>query len=223
MSGKSDVSIVFKDPLQLDLFGALRVKDFDRADAILKKLPVDSAAANGETALWWQANVGDCDSFNYLLRKGATPLSQVRDGPNIMELCAMQEDRRFIEAAVGFGGNLNMISQNGRKTPIFSAVLQRRYANVKFMLGKGAYCDVADAMGTTPALLAADESAFDLVILLLRNGANPLLKNRQNYNVLRSLDEKRVDSSDPGYAAFVEAKKLANERAAEVGMSYPHR
>jgi ankyrin repeat protein len=64
-------------------------------------------------------------------------------------------------------------------------------------------------MGTTPALLAADQRAYDMVVWLLRNGANPRLKNQQGYDVLRSLSERKVRSGEAGYAEFEAAIKCA--------------
>jgi hypothetical protein len=61
---------VFTNTAQLELITALAETNFNRADDILKNLPVDTRSTNGGTALWWEANTGNFDAFSYLLRKG---------------------------------------------------------------------------------------------------------------------------------------------------------
>ena len=208
LSGKADVAKVFSNSAQIEIIQSIEARDFARSSSILAKVPIDKSASAGETILWWHANIGDFEGFKYLLNKGANPLRQVKDGPNIMELCAMQEDKRFLREVVEFGGNLNLIGQFTRETPIFSAILQRRYSNVEFMLNRGACYDIADAMGTTPALLAADGCAYDILILLLKSGADPKTTNLQKYNVIKSLNEKPPGPGDTSYEIYVEAKRL---------------
>ena len=209
MPGKSDLHLIFSDQQQVEILAAIGRKDYNLADRLLAKVRIDEAGGHGETLLWWEVNIGDFDGFSYLLRKGANLMRQVSDGPNVVELCAMQEDKRFIVEAVERGVNLNVIGQSSRETPIFAAVLNKRLENVMYMVRNGAYVDVGDAMGTTPALLAADQRAYDMVVWLLRNGANPRLKNQQGYDVLRSLSERKVRSGEAGYAEFEAAIKCA--------------
>lgn len=208
LAGTSEPELVFRMSIQVELLDALKKGEFVRVDTILGKVPIDTAGDHGETALWWQVNIGNFEAFDYLLRKGASPTRQVSNGPNILELCAMQEDQRFLRAVIKQGVNMNMISLHDRQTPIFAAILHRQYANVELMLEEGAYCDVADVMGTTPVLLAADGKAFDVVLLLLKRGANPTFKNRQGYDVWRSLSEANLRLDDPGYGGYMAAKKL---------------
>jgi ankyrin repeat protein len=213
LSGKSESAEIFKDPVQIDLINAIEARNFVRVDAVLEKMPIDKPGASGETILWWLANVGDFEGFRYLMSKGANPLRQIKDGPNIMELCAMQANGSFIREIMAFGGNLNMIGQFTKEMPIFAAISQRRYSNVEFMLNSGAYCDVADATGTTPALLAADEKAYDILIILLKHGANPKTKNSQKYDVVRSLNERHPASDANEFTMYMEAYRMANGQA----------
>jgi len=192
--GSSNPNEVFKNKDIIKIIEFINKKDFAALDKLLLDVPIDSRETSGETILWWQANIGNLEGFNYLLRKGANPSMQVSDGPNILELCAMQENVGFIKAALKHGANLNMISQFDRVTPIFAAVLHRRYENVKFMVDSNACIDVADTMGTTPVLLASDHGSYNIVVFLLEKGANPLWKNIQGHNLKASLAEAVVDS-----------------------------
>jgi ankyrin repeat protein len=209
MAGKSDLHRVFTDQQQIEILAAIGRKNYNQADLLLAKVRVDEAGGHGETLLWWQVNIGDFDGFSYLLSKGANLMRQVSDGPNVLELCAMQEDKRFIVEVVKRGVNLNVIGEFSRETPIFAAVLNRQLENVMYLVRNGAYLDVGDGMGTTPALLAADQRAYDILVWLLENGANPHLKNQQGYDVLRSLSERKVRSGQAGYAEFEAAIQCA--------------
>lgn len=208
LAGRSKPMDIFKDKAQIAVLDALARANYEEADNALVNLPVDKRGTGGETLLWWQVNVGDLAAFEYLLKKGANPTNQVAGAPNVIELCAMQENRRFIELAIEAGANVNMISYFDRQTPIFSAILSRRIKNVEFLLDSGAYMDIADAMGTTPVLLASDQGAFDIVVLLLRRGANPLWKNTQKHDLSSSLAQARLREGDVDYQDLLTARNL---------------
>jgi ankyrin repeat protein len=154
LSGKAEAEKVFSDRFQLDLINALKNKEFPRVDALIHGGNIDAAATNGETVLWWEANVGDFDAFEYLLKKGANPVCQVLNGLNITEVCAAQTDTRFLLSDLRHGANVNMISSFYRQTPIFAAIMYRNLKNTELLLDSGAYCDVSNDMGETPVVFA---------------------------------------------------------------------
>lgn len=203
---------IFTNRLQLQLIKALAEHDFRGADAILHDLAVENRGTNGATVLWLQANEGNFDAFQYLLRKGSKPTHLVTDAYNTLELCAAQEDSRFLEAAIANGANVNIISYFKRQTAIFTAISMRKRKNVEILLKNGAYLGIADPMGRTPVVLAADGRAYDLVVLLLKSGANPNLKSNQGFDVRKSLQEVNPDPNDPLYDSYREAMKLLEQK-----------
>lgn len=211
MAGANDPSVLFKNHSQIQILEALAKKDFATVDQILLKVPVNQRAPKGETLLWWQANIGNLEGFEYLLSKGANPTYQVSDGPNILELCAMQENQGFIKAAVKYGANVNMISQFDRVTPIFAAILLRRYENVEFMINAKACLDVADTMGTTPVILASDQGAFDIVVLLLEKGASPTWETVQGHNLAASLAQATIENDNLMDAKLSKARAILGQ------------
>src|SRR6266700_3310594 len=62
---------VFTNTTQLELVAALAETNLHRADTILKGLALEERGTNGATVLWWEANVGNFEAFDYLLGKGA--------------------------------------------------------------------------------------------------------------------------------------------------------
>lgn len=199
---------VFTNTAPLQLIAALAETNFAGAGAILKNLPVNSHGTNGATVLWWQANVGNFDAFEYLLKKGARPGDLVTDARNTLELCAKQDDPRFLEAAIKHGGNVNMIGYFTQQTPIYAAILARRKANVELLLKNGAYLNVSDPTGITPLLWASEARAFDLVVLLLKHGADPEIRDNNGFSALHVLREVNPKAGDPLYDSYTEAIRL---------------
>ena len=203
---------IFQEPEQLELLAALSLGEFKRAGEILGKEDVNAIGVNGETALWWQANVGNFSAFDYLLENGASPILQVLNSSNTLELAAAQPDPRFLKAAIARGANVNMISQFEHGTPLLMAVQHRNKANVEVLIEAGACVNIADTMGTTPLLWALEMKAFDIGLLLLKNGASPAFKNRQGHDAQASLREANVDTGDPEYESFIEVKKFMEKQ-----------
>jgi ankyrin repeat protein len=199
---------VFTNTAQLQLIAALAETNFSRADDILKSLPVDTRATNGGTVLWWEANLGNFDAFAYLLRKGAKPGLAVTDTYNTLELCAKQEDPRLLAAAVEHGGNANLIGDFTGQTPIYSAILARRTANVQLLIKNNACLNVSEPTGITPLIWASDAKAFDLVVLLLKHGANPSARDNSGFSALDILQKLHPKADHPMYESYVEAMKL---------------
>jgi len=215
LTGKADPKAIFQDEKQMFVINSLAKADYASVGVAIKSMKIDKRGVKGVTLLWWQANVGNFEAFEYLLNMGANPSAQTSDGPNVIELCAMQEDIRFIKAAVKNGANVNLISQYDRQTPIFSAVLSRRFENAKFILDAGACLDVADPMGTTPVLLASDQGAFDFVVFFLKRGANPFFKTIQGHDLIASLKNARVEADSLADTNLILARKLVQESQAK--------
>lgn len=214
LSGRKDPSEIFANESMLRALRALEFKAFSELDLSLANVQVDQRGRNGETLLWWQANVGNLEAFEYLLGKGANPRSQISDGASVLELCAMQENVGFLKAALERGANPNAISQYKRETPIFSAIIRRRIDNVKLLIEAGACLDISDPMGVTPMILASDMGAYDIVVILLEAGANPFWQTIQGHNLAASLAEGRVEEGSPMALALDKARTLLTEAVA---------
>ncbi|MDQ0428801.1 ankyrin repeat protein [Planomicrobium stackebrandtii] len=65
----------------------------------------------------------------------------------------------------------------------------------KYFLEKGGYIDAQDSDGNTPLLIAAKEKDKAIINLLLKSGANPNLKNKQDYTALEyAMEYEELDS-----------------------------
>ncbi len=68
--------------------------------------------------------------------------------------------------------------------------------------------NVSDPTGITPLLWAANGRAFDLVALLLRNGANPDIRDNSGFSALDIMHEVNPRIGDPLYTSYIEAMSL---------------
>jgi uncharacterized protein len=138
----------------------------------------------------------------------AKPGLAVTDAENILELCAKQEDPRLLAAALEHGGNPNLIGFFTHQTPIYAAILARRTANVQLLIKSNACLNVSDPTGITPLIWASSARAFDLVVLLLKHGANPNARDNIGSSALDIFREVHPKVSHPLYESYVEAMKL---------------
>lgn len=204
-------------PKQIKLLDLIQGREYSDAKELLRNYKVNERTKRGITLLWWTANLGDYENFIFLLENGASPLNQTLDTYNIMELCAAQEDSRFLNAALEKGGSANLISYHRRATPIFTAVKYHNVENVETLLDAGAATNIADNIGRTPALWAAEFNAFEILVLLLKAGADPAIKDIWGLNVFESLKEKELESANPQLSYLKEAINLIEEKKKGTG------
>jgi ankyrin repeat protein len=214
--GEEAISLDVKDvgfsSTQIKLLGLVELGEYAAAKELLNSYNINSRTKDGVSLLWWAVNAGDYESFMFFLENGANPLGQTLDTYNVMELCAFQEDQKFLEGALKFGGNANLISYHGRVTPIFVAVKYHRFNNVQVLLNSGASVSVADNIGRTPALWASEANAFKILLMLLEKGSDPTVKDIWGLNVLESLNEKELESSNPQLSYLKKAISFIEEK-----------
>lgn len=204
-------SVILK-PKQLKLLKSVQNGEYAEANELLKNYNINDRTESGITLLWWTANSGDYESFLFFLENGASPLNQTLDTYNIMELCASRADVRFLKAALKYGSNSNLISYYRRVTPIFLAVQHHNVENVSILLNSGAALNIADTTGRTPALWASEVNAFEILLLLLKSGADPSLEDIWGLDVLESLNEKELKSTNAQLSYLKKAISFIEEQ-----------
>jgi ankyrin repeat protein len=82
-------------------------------------------------------------------------------------------------------------------TPLHYAATHGHLAVIRLLLDKHAYVDAESPNGTTPLMMAALYGTPEAVRLLLEEGADPLLKNRQDLTAIDFANRgDRMDSAD---------------------------
>jgi uncharacterized protein len=121
------------------------------------------------------------DGYVVLLRHGADPNLIDGLGHSVINLGAEEKDPFWLREALKHGGNPNLINEGNpwhpMTTPIFYAISERRYDNVKLLIAAGANVNTKNGRGLSPLLQAEDCQAYDIALLLLESGADFREKN----------------------------------------------
>jgi ankyrin repeat protein len=149
-----------------------------------------------------------------LLGEGASVLRQAATGPNIMELCASNENPGFLKAALGHGGRVNLISQYFRRTPLFAAAIANSIHNTKILIDNGAYLEISDPFGMTPVMAAARVNSYEVVALLLQRGANYEYKDSSGETLVDIIRTSVIPQSSERYSAYLEVLKILKRKRA---------
>jgi ankyrin repeat protein len=142
---------------------------------------VNSTGSQGATPLFW--SMQNFNGFEALLKLGANPNTRVGDS-SIMYWLTQIEEVRFLEVALQYGGNPNLVAGRFEETPIFGTIGLEGASSIEAMLlllKAGADINATSGGepvfglsngGKTPLMRAADLVRFDIVLLLLEHGAD---------------------------------------------------
>ena len=192
------------------IFVAAALGRADRVAAYLRKNArlIEQRDEHGQTALHYAALALRAKVVALLLERGAevdavdalagTPLHVACD----VRLADPAEQLAVLRLLLDLGANVNAVA-NHDVTPLHRATRARNPAAVKLLLEHGAAVDARDARGSTPLRRAVANTgaggtagsraeAIEIVTLLLRAGANPLLKNKEGKTVLVSARDGEI-------------------------------
>ncbi len=180
----------FDESLQLKLITAITNGNLNEMTDLIKNgANVNSIGRNGMQPLFWAIAKNRLAEFEVLLRNGASPnslakpLSQSDKSLSAMELAAVSKNPKYMLLLLEHGGNANQTVCYANRTIIYEAILNERIDNVKLLIEHGASILHADIAGESPLMTAASVNAYDIVLLLLRNGADPTQKNKWGYDL----------------------------------------
>ena len=186
-------------------------------DELLKRgaNPNDANQA-GTTVLMMAATKGHMEVVQRLLDHGADPTVRNRNGDNAADHAAWSPDNRvmlhFIDDIVAAGrvnqALLRAVCENRTNnaalflalgadigkgdysgtTLLHRAVEYSLPSTVHFLIDRGAQLDIQNEFGRTPLLEAAVHDRLDNVRVLLRAGADPLIKGNDGRNLYDVLD-----------------------------------
>jgi uncharacterized protein len=133
---------------------------------------VNSAQADGATALHWAAYHGDVDLAGLLLKAGANVAAANREGSTPMWLAASQGDAKIVEALLSGGADANEQLPLGRR-PLMLAARAGSVEAVRALLDHGADPNAKEsARGTNALMQAADQGHADVIAVLVAHGAD---------------------------------------------------
>jgi len=149
----------------------------------INRLVSDGVNVNGVgnhdiTPFWLAIWIENPEGFEALLNKGANPNAQRADGYPIMYLAANMKDSRFLEAALKYGGDPNLLDKRTGGTPLVMAVQNGYKRNVDLLLAAKGNANWQDSISgeTLPMVALGSRVDYEMAYELLQHGADPTLK-----------------------------------------------
>jgi hypothetical protein len=137
------------------------------------------------TPLWYAYTKGRNEKiYRWLLANGADP-------DHCMFAIAWYDDTKAAALFKKYGANID--DDSGGDTPFLAAFLWKRFRVTKWFLEKGANPNASDSKGNS-AIYYAVKRKYDLdkVDMLLKHGANPDQKNKEEISARNLADSARM-------------------------------
>ena len=156
-----------------------------------RKVDVEATDYNERTALGYAASLGHHSIMHLLLNHGAnkearedngmTPLHRAAEGGPLIAVCTLLDSRSDYSAMDNMGS-----------TPLHYAA---SCEIARLLVSKGALIDARDSYGNTPLLSAAKSSREDVILELVRLGADIQVRNHDSDTVLTILDGSNLGTT----------------------------
>ncbi|KAI4477002.1 hypothetical protein M0804_013182 [Polistes exclamans] len=142
--------------------------------------PVDPTDDTNMTPLILAASAGREKVVNTLLTEGANVNATTEDGHSSLQYAASKNWKSICVALLEKYADINIADKRGA-TPMHRAASKGNIAIVKLLLehGKDLKIDQQDAYGNTALHLACEEDRREEALLLVLNGANLTLTNKE--------------------------------------------
>jgi len=179
----------FSNPDVISLCKAISNKNMPEIDRLIESgVNINTIGAKNEmTPLFWSLGSKNKEAYKKLLENGADPNIEIKKLGSIIFFTATIPDVEYLQLAIRYGGNVNLVNQNG-ETPIFDAIMHGNRNAIDIFLNSDTDLNFQDFSGTTPMILAADLNYYDIVLTLLNNGANPFLKTKSGETIANPIE-----------------------------------
>jgi ankyrin repeat protein len=162
---------IFLESHACELAEAAARGDVRRMEKLVKDgVSVDSKGLFDLTPAWWAIRNRNREGFAWLLAHGANPNPDV-NSITTMEMAAGYEDSEFLQIALKYKPDLNLVSRYTHKSPLHTAIIYGRRNNLELLIKAGA--DLNQSKGGFPLTRAAQSGCYDYVFLMLKAGADP--------------------------------------------------
>lgn len=138
---------------------------------ISAKADLNTAQADGTTALHWAANHDKADIVTQLLTAGAKADAANRYGITPLLLACQTGSEEIVRALLNAGANAN-VEQRGGETALMIASRTGKPGAVTALLEKNAKVDAEDREDQTALMWAAAEGHAEVIELLIQKGAD---------------------------------------------------
>jgi ankyrin repeat protein len=161
------------------LIDAVKAGDRAAVRTLLTRSTVNSAEADGMTALHWAVRADDLETVQLLIRNGANASATNRYGITPLSLAATNGNGAITRALLKAGANTSTLGPDG-ETILMVAARAGSADVVNALLDKGVDVNAAEAwQGQTALMWAAAENHGDVITALAKRGANLNARSRE--------------------------------------------
>lgn len=172
------------------------------ANLISRGMDPNSPNENGEPALVVAVRAGAPQTLAYLIKQPGIQLDATnRADETALMLAANANDLKSAKALIESGASVN----RPHWTPLHYAASKGHIAMMRLLLENDAYIDAESPNGTTPLMMASFYATPISVKLLLEEGADPNLVNKDGQSALEMALMKDKFQSAAYIRAFLEA------------------
>src|SRR3546814_6378129 len=119
-------AVPFHYPAVVPLAEAVARGDAARIRALASTADLSAHGEDHVTLLEWAIWNQQPDSLSALLEAGADPAAPGMDQETVAHMAAMVNDARYLQVLIDQGAPIDLVGARGGRTPIFSAVENRR-------------------------------------------------------------------------------------------------
>lgn len=173
-----DASKIFDTPHGVELAAAIAAGDASRIrDLVRSGARLSETGKDGVTLLQWAMLRDQPRVLKLLLDLGADPLQDGYRGQTALHMAAMAKQKAYLKILLENGASPDVRDSRTEAPVLAEALMSGNRAGVALLLAHGADPDLADRMGNTPLHVAAKINDYDSMLVLLKAGADPTLRN----------------------------------------------
>lgn len=193
----------FDDPKVIALCHAIEANDLAEIDRLVAAGANVKAVGKGKmTPLLWAYPDNKLARFTRLLEHGADPNVIVESdfnthggiirGDSVTQMACKTEFPGYFEAVFSHGGDPNLVGTGIiPETPLFMVIGgmgHDKIGRVQMLIKRGANLDQLDGAECTPAMTAVVRRQFDIALVILKAGADPMIyRPRSNTRLVHVL------------------------------------
>lgn len=192
-----------------DFFAAIQRDDAQAVQTLLVRgFDSNTMSPKGQYGLYLALREPSPKAAQVLIDWPRTDVNRLNaNGESPLMLAALKGYQGLAEKLIRKGADVNKTGW----TPLHYAASGGHLSLISLLLENSAYIDAESPNGTTPLMMAAMYGTPAAVKLLLREGADPQLRNQQKLSALQFAQRGNRPDSVEAIAAFIRSKRPAGQ------------